>query len=61
MTEPQTAVNSRLCFEGYFLAIGATSLRYEQAGLHQCRVAGGGGVFAILFFAVTHGSKSNVY
>src|SRR5260221_11009215 len=28
--EPHTAVNSKVIFEGYFLAIAATSLRYDR-------------------------------
>jgi diguanylate cyclase (GGDEF)-like protein len=28
--EPHTAVNSKVVFEGYFLAIGATTLRYDK-------------------------------
>ena len=35
---PHTAVNSKIIYEAYFLAIGATSLRYD---LRICLVAGG--------------------
>src|SRR5580704_7376210 len=30
LNEPHTAVNSKVVFEGYFLAIGSTSLRYDK-------------------------------
>jgi len=30
MNEPHTAVNSKVVFEGYFLAIAGTSLRYDK-------------------------------
>jgi two-component system, cell cycle response regulator len=30
LTEPHTAVNSKVVFEGYFLAIGSSSLRYDR-------------------------------
>jgi len=30
VNQPHTAVNSRVVFEGYFLAIGSTSLRYDK-------------------------------
>ena len=30
VNRPHTAVNSRVVFEGYFLAIGSTSLRYDK-------------------------------
>jgi diguanylate cyclase (GGDEF)-like protein len=36
-SEPHTAVNSKVVFEGYFLAIGATCLRYDR---RACVVAG---------------------
>jgi len=41
MNEPHTAVNSKVVFEGYFLAIAGTSLRYDKrvcitAGLLAC-------------------------
>ena len=42
--EPHTAVNSRVVFEGYFLAIGATCLRYDP------RVCFAAGLLAILQF-----------
>jgi two-component system, cell cycle response regulator len=58
--EPHTAVNSKVVFEGYFLAIGSTSLRYDKrvcitAGLLAC-----GQYFAIVYFAATHWDLNNV-
>src|SRR5580700_9650249 len=57
--EPHTAVNSKVVFEGYFLAIGSTSLRYDKrvcitAGLLAC-----GQYFAIVYFAATHWDLNN--
>jgi len=51
---PHTAVNSKVVFEGYFLAIGATALRYDKrvcitAGLLACVE-----FFAISYIAATH-------
>ena len=51
--QPHTAVNSKVVFEGYFLAIGATALRYDR---RICVVAGVLCLveyFAIVFFAAT--------
>lgn len=44
LDEPHTAVNSRVVFEGYFLAIGATCLRYDP------RICLAAGLLAILQF-----------
>ena len=54
LNQPHTAVNSKVVFEGYFLAIGSTSLRYDKrvcitAGLLACSQ-----YFAIVYFAATH-------
>jgi two-component system cell cycle response regulator len=54
MNEPHTAVNSKVVFEGYFLAIAGTSLRYDK---RVCIVAGllaFGEYLAIVSFAATH-------
>jgi two-component system, cell cycle response regulator len=54
MNEPHTAVNSKVVFEGYFLAIAATSLRYDK---RVCITAGALAVaeyLAIVSFAATH-------
>jgi two-component system cell cycle response regulator len=42
LDQPHTAVNSRVVFEGYFLAIGATCLRYDP------RVSIAAGVLAVV-------------
>ena len=52
--EPHTAVNSKVVFEGYFLAIAGTSLRYDK---RVCTVAGllaFGEYLAIVWIAATH-------
>jgi diguanylate cyclase (GGDEF)-like protein len=54
MNEPHTAVNSKVVFEGYFLAIASTSLRYDKrvcitAGLLACTE-----YFGIVFFTSRH-------
>src|SRR5204863_5796280 len=42
LDQPHTAVNSRVVFEGYFLAIGATCLRYDP------RICIAAGVLAVV-------------
>jgi two-component system cell cycle response regulator len=54
MNEPHTAVNSKVVFEGYFLAIGATSLRYDKRVCITAGLLAFGEYFAILYFAVKH-------
>ena len=54
MNHPHTAVNSKVVFEGYFLAIGSTSLRYDKrvcvtAGLLACFE-----YFSIVYFTAHH-------
>jgi len=52
--QPHTSVNSRVVFEGYFLAIGGTSLRYDR---RLCVTAGVLALIqysAITFYAYTH-------
>src|SRR5579864_4576864 len=54
MNEPHTAVNSKVVFEGYFLAIAGTSLRYDK---RVCIIAGALGLgeyIAIVCFAANH-------
>jgi two-component system cell cycle response regulator len=54
LNEPHTAVNSKVVFEGYFLAICASSLRYDQ---RICITAGLLALveyFAIVYYADTH-------
>jgi two-component system, cell cycle response regulator len=59
MDEPHTAVNSKVVFEGYFLAIGATSLRYDK---RICITTGWLAFveyFAIVYFAASHWDLNN--
>jgi two-component system cell cycle response regulator len=54
LNEPLTAVNSKVVFEGYFLAIGGSGLRYDKrvciiAGLLAC-----GEYLFLVSFAATH-------
>jgi two-component system cell cycle response regulator len=54
LNRPHTAVNSKVVFEGYFLAIGATSLRYDK---RVCITAGFLAFveyLAIVYIAATH-------
>lgn len=59
LDQPHAAVNSKVVFEGYFLAIGATSLRYDKricicAGLLSCVE-----YLAIVYVAATHWDLNN--
>jgi len=54
MNEPHTAVNSKVVFEGYFLAIGATSLRYDKRVCITAGLLAFAEYFAIVYFAATH-------
>ncbi|MGB2626186.1 MAG: GGDEF domain-containing protein [Candidatus Acidiferrum sp.] len=54
LDQPHTAVNSKVVFEGYFLAIGSSSLRYDKricitSGLLACAQ-----YFAIVYIAASH-------
>lgn len=57
--EPHTAVNSKVVFEGYFLAIGSTSLRYDK----RICITSGCLAFAeylvIVYFAASHWDLNN--
>jgi two-component system cell cycle response regulator len=54
MNQPHTAVNSKVVFEGYFLAIGATSLRYDKRICITAGLLAFGEYFGILYFTTTH-------
>jgi two-component system cell cycle response regulator len=54
LNEPHTAVNSKVVFEGYFLAIGSTSLRYDKRVCVTAGLLAVGEYFAIVYFAATH-------
>ena len=60
MNEPHTTVNSKVVFEGYFLAIAGTSLRYDK---RICITAGVLAFFeylAIVSYAATHWDLNNL-
>jgi two-component system, cell cycle response regulator len=54
LNEPHTAVNSKVVFEGYFLVIAATSLRYDKRVCISAGLLAVGQYFAIVYFAATH-------
>jgi two-component system, cell cycle response regulator len=57
--QPHTAVNSKVVFEGYFLAIAGTGLRYDK---RICITAGALAVaeyFGIVLYAATHWDLNN--
>jgi two-component system, cell cycle response regulator len=59
MNEPHTAVNSKVVFEGYFLVIGATSLRYDKRVCITTGLLAVGQYFAIVDYAATHWDLNN--
>lgn len=59
MNEPHTAVNSKVVFEGYFLVIAATSLRYDKRVCISTGLLAVGQYFAIVYFAATHWDLNN--
>jgi two-component system, cell cycle response regulator len=54
MNQPHTAVNSKVVFEGYFLAIGATCLRYDKRVCITAGLLAFGEYLAIVTVAATH-------
>src|SRR5580700_5746044 len=54
LNEPHTAVNSKVVFEGYFLVIAATSLRYDKRVCISAGLLAFAEYLAIIFFTVTH-------
>jgi two-component system cell cycle response regulator len=52
--EPHTAVNSKVVFEGYFLAIGSTSLRYDKRICITAGLLAFGQYLAIVSYAASH-------
>jgi len=56
---PLTAVNSKVVFEGYFLAIGATALRYDKRVCITAGLLANGEFFAISYLAATHWDLNN--
>jgi two-component system, cell cycle response regulator len=59
MNEPHVAVNSKVVFEGYFLAVAATSLRYDKRVCITAGVLAFAEYLAILYFAVSHWDLNN--
>jgi len=51
--QPHTAVNSKVVFEGYFLALGSTSLRYDKRVCITAGLLAFSEYFAIVYFAAT--------
>ena len=54
VNQPHTAVNSKVVFEGYFLAIGSTSLRYDKRICVTAGLLAFAEYFAIVYFAARH-------
>jgi two-component system cell cycle response regulator len=59
LNEPHTAVNSKVVFEGYFLAIGSTSLRYDKRVCITAGLLAFAEYFAIVYFAANHWDLNN--
>src|ERR1700735_2944198 len=59
LNEPHTAVNSKVVFEGYFLAIGGTSLRYDKRVCITAGLLALGEYLAIVYIAATHWELNN--
>ena len=59
LDRPHTAVNSKVVFEGYFLAIGATSLRYDKRVCITAGLLAFTEYLAIVYFAATHWDLNN--
>jgi diguanylate cyclase (GGDEF)-like protein len=59
LNEPHTAVNSKVVFEGYFLAIGSTSLRYDKRVCITAGLLALGQYFTIVYVAATHWDLNN--
>ena len=57
--QPHTAVNSKVVFEGYFLAIGSTSLRYDKRMCITAGLLAFAEYFAIVFFTARHWDLNN--
>jgi len=54
VNQPHTAVNSRVVFEGYFLAIGSTSLRYDKRICITAGLLAFAQYLAIVYYAASH-------
>jgi two-component system, cell cycle response regulator len=54
LNQPHTAVNSKVVFEGYFLVIGSSSLRYDKRVCITTGLLAVAEYFAIVYFAASH-------
>ncbi len=59
LNRPHTAVNSKVIFEGYFLAIAGTSLRYDRRVCVTAGLLAFAEYLAIVYFAATHWDLNN--
>lgn len=59
MNHPHTAVNSKVVFEGYFLAIGSTSLRYDKRVCVTAGLLAFFEYFGIVYFTAHHWDLNN--
>lgn len=59
LNEPHTAVNSKVVFEGYFLVIASTSLRYDKRICITAGLLAFAQYFAIVYFAATRWDLNN--
>src|SRR6266849_8543609 len=59
VNEPHTAVNSKVVFEGYFLAIASTSLRYDKRVCITAGLLAFSEYLAIVYFAATRWDLNN--
>jgi two-component system cell cycle response regulator len=57
--QPHTATNSRVVFEGYFLAIGASSLRYDKRICITAGLLAFGEYLWISWYAASHWDLNN--
>jgi two-component system cell cycle response regulator len=57
--EPHTAVNSKVVFEGYFLAIASTSLRYDKRVCVTAGLLAFSEYLAIVYYAATRWDLNN--
>jgi len=59
VNQPHTAVNSKVVFEGYFLAIASTSLRYDKRVCITAGCLAFNEYLAIVYIAATHWDLNN--
>jgi two-component system, cell cycle response regulator len=59
LNRPHTAVNSKVVFEGYFLAIAGTSLRYDRRVCVTAGLLAFAQYLGIVYFAATHWDLNN--